>query len=204
MPRETQPASSARVQVGKLKELCAPWGVAPKELDKLVEVGAVRPLDRARGKGSLRLLDERSLCDVFFAHSLKELGVRQAHYVKVVECLRARYPVLLSKKPERLIVRFAPRREGRDSRIRPDLVFDTRPLFRSVEVLLAAQGAAAQIHRGRPTGDWRATFRDAVTQLSTEMQLKGISEEQIGAAIEDVRADRRRRAQEAVVTVPLP
>jgi len=198
-----------RVQMGKLKEICARWGVAPKELDKLVETGAVRPSAPASGKGSLRLLDERSLCDVFFAHSLKGLGVRPEHLVRVVENLRAQYRALLTRRPERLIIGFALKRWGHarpagPERVWPKLIFDTRPLFRGLDVLRAVGRADAQIHRGRPKGNWRATFRGAIAQLSTEMQDKRISEGQIDAAIDAVRADRRRRAQEEIVTLPPP
>lgn len=214
-PALTPPRATAgspapvRVQMGKLKEICAHWGVAPKELDKLVETGAVRPSAPASGKGSLRLLDERSLCDVFFAHSLRGLGVRPEHLVRVVENLRARYPTLLTRKPERLVIRFAPKRRGdarpaEPERVWPKLIFDTRPLFRGVEVLHGVGRVDTQIHRGRPKSNWRATFRGAVAQLSSEMQDQRISEGQIDAAIDAVRADRRRRVQEEIVTLPPP
>jgi hypothetical protein len=210
-PPRALPSSSApvRVQMGKLKEICAHWGVASKELDKLVEAGAVRPSAPASGKGSLRLLDERSLCDVFFAHSLKGLGVRLEHLVRVVQHLRAQYRTLLTERPPQLIIRFAPKRRESTrpagfQQVGPKLVFDTRPLFRGLEVLHAVGRADTQIHRGRPKGNWRATFRGAVAQLSMEMQDKSISDEQIGAAIEAVRAARRKRAQEEIVVLPPP
>ena len=222
MPRESRtPASSTspplapgsrgpvRVQIGKLKEICARWGVPPKDLDKLVESGAVRASAPASGKGSLRLLDERSLCDVFFAHSLKGLGVRPEHLARVMESLRRRYRALLVRKPERLVIGFAPGRRGHvrpagPDQVWPKLIFDTRPLFQGVDLLHAVGRVDTRIHRGRPKENWRATFRGAVAQLSSEMQDKQISEHQIDAAIDAVRADRRRRVQEEIVTLPPP
>lgn len=203
------PPAPVRVQMGKLKEICAHWGVAPKELDKLVEAGAVRPSAPASGKGSLRLLDERSLCDAFFAHSLKRLGVRQEHLVRVVGHLRAQYLTLLTRRPAQLTVRFAPKqrehtRPSRLERVWPNLVFDTRPLFRGLDVLHAVGRADTEIYRGRPKGNWRATFRGAIAQLSMEMQERRISDEQIEAAVDAVRVDRRRRGEEHVVTLPPP
>lgn len=193
------------MQVGKIKELCAPWGVDSREIDKLVEAGAVRPFQQARGKGSLRLLDERSLCDVFFARSLKDLGVRQEFSVRVIEHLRRQYPVLLSERPERLRVQFGPRSGKSLGRIWPELVFDTRRLWECLAVAIAAKDELAQIQRGRPKKDWRAMFREAMIELSKEMQEKHISEEQIDAALEAVRARRRqRKVGESVVTVPPP
>lgn len=205
----TGSSAPVRVQMGKLKEICAHWGVASKELDKLVEAGAVCPGAPASGKGSLRLLDERSLCDVFFAHSLKGLGVRPEHLVRVVERLRAGYRTLLTKRPAQLTVRFAPK--GRESarpagseQVWPKLVFDTRPLFRGLEVLNAVGRADTQVHRGRPKGNWRATFRGAVAQLSMEMQDKAISDEDIDAAIAAVRTNRRQKGHEEIVVLPPP
>lgn len=203
------PPPPVRVQIGKLKEICARWGVTPRELDKLVEAGAVRPSAPASGKGSLRLLDARSLCDVFFAHCLKGLGVRPEHLVRVIEHLRSRYQDLLTRKPEQLIIGFAPRRRGHagpagPEQVWPKLIFDTRPLLRGVDILQAVGRVDAEIHRGRPKGNWRATFRGAVAQLSTEMQDRRISEDQIDAAIDAVRADRRRKVQEEIVTLPPP
>ncbi len=187
-----------------MKELCAPWGVDSKEIDKLVEVGAVRPFRRAKGRGSLRLLDEGSLCDVFFAHSLKELGVRQRFFVKVIEHLRPQYPLLLSQRPERLRVQFALQHEKEPDKIWPDLVFNTRPLWKCLAVAISAGEEFVQIQRGRPKKDWRAMFREAVMQLSKEMYENRISDEQIDAAIEAARANRRMKVDEAVVTVPPP
>ncbi len=48
-------------------------------------------------------------------------------------------------------------------------------------------------------------FREAMTELSKEMQDKRISDAQIDAAIEAVRARRRQgKVDEAVVTIPPP
>ncbi|GEM_PF-7129940 len=48
-------------------------------------------------------------------------------------------------------------------------------------------------------------FSKAIDALSKEMQAKRISDEQIDAAIESVRARRRQaRIHEAVVTIPAP
>ena len=201
------PHPPVRVQMGKLKEICARWGVTAKELDKFVEAGAVRPSAPASGKGSLRLLDERSLCDVFFAHCLKRLGVRPEHLVRVIEHLRGRYQDLLARKPEQLIIGFVPGRRGHagpagPEQVWPKLIFDTRPLLKGVDILHAVGRVDAEVHRGRPKGNWRATFRGAVAQLSTEMQDKRISDDQIDAAIDAVRADRHRRVQEEIVTLP--
>ncbi len=187
-----------------MKELCAAWGVDSKEIDKLVEAGAVRPFRRAQGRGSLRLLDEGSLCDVFFAHSFKGLGVRQGFFVKFIEHLRPQYPLLLSQRPERLRVQFFLQHGKEPDNIRPYVVFDTRPLWRCLAVATSAGEEFAQVQRGRPKKDWRAMFRDAVTQLSKQMHENRISDEQIDAAIEAARVNRRTKVDEAVVTVPPP
>jgi len=192
-------------QVGKISELCAPWGVTPREVDKLIEGGAVRPARPAGGKGSLRLLDEWSLCDVFFAHACKELGVRQETVAKVVARLRPEYPRLLGQRPQRLRVHFAPRNGRRATRIWPELVFDTRLLWSCLATAILAKDELTQVQRGRPKKDWRALFSKAMNALSKEMQAKRISDEQIDAAIERVRARRRQaKADEAVVTIPAP
>jgi hypothetical protein len=184
--------------------LCAPWGVTSGELDKLIEAGAIRPARQARGKGSVRLLDERSLCDVFFAHSFRELGVRQETVAKVVERLRPQYPLLLRQRPQRLIVHFASRGE-RYQRLWPELKFDTRRLWLCLAMAMSLMNDLTHVQRGRPRSNWRLMFRKAMTNLSKEMQDKRISDEQIDAAIETVRARRRHgKADEAIVTVSPP
>lgn len=193
-----------RVQIGKLKELCAPWGITPRRLDKLVEAGAIRPAEGGHGKGSLRLWDERSLCDVFFAHSLRVLGVRQSQFVKVVEGLRPLYQLFLRKKPERVVVRFAPRADSPAVGMPPQLVFDTRPLFTWLGVLSSAGRSAMHVQRGRPAENWRASFREAITQAGEELGKRGATNQRIDAAVEHVRRDRQRRAREEIVTVRPP
>jgi hypothetical protein len=142
---------------------------------------------------------------VFFARSLKDLGVRQEVSVRVIEHLRRQYPVLLSERPERLRVQFGPRSGKGLGGIWPELVFDTRRLWECLAVAIAAKDELAQIQRGRPKKDWRAMFREAMVELSKEMQEKHISEEQIDAALEAVRARRRqKKVGESVVTVPPP
>lgn len=193
------------VQVGKIGELCAPWGVTAKEIDKLIEAGAVRPSRPGRGRGSLRLLDEWSLCDVFFAHSFRELGVRQEIFAKMIARLRPQYPLLLGQRPQRLKVHFAPRSQRPASRVWPELVFDTRPLWTCLATAISARDELTQIQRGRPRKNWRAMFRQAMTELSREMQDKRISDDQIDAAINTVRARRRQgKDDEAIVTIPPP
>jgi DNA-binding transcriptional MerR regulator len=192
------------IQVGKVKELCAAWGLTARELDRFLETGAVRPARHGRGKGSLRLLDERSLCDAFFAHSFKELGVRQETVAKAVARLRPRYPALLGQRPRRFVVRFASR-DKRDSRLWPELAFDTAPLWFCLATAVSLRNELTHVQRGRPKDNWRAVFQKAVTELSREMQEKRISDKHLDAAIEAVRTRRRsEQTDEAVVTVPPP
>jgi hypothetical protein len=192
-------------QVGKISELCAPWGVTPREVDKLIEGRAVRPARSGSGKGSLRLLDAWSLCDIFFAHSCKELGVRQQTITRMIERLRPEYPQLLGQRPDRLRVRFAPRGDRRATPIWPTLVFDMRLLWSCLATAVSAKDELTRVQRGRPKKDWRTMFSKAMRELSKEMRAKRISDEQIDAAIEGVRSRRRQaKADEAVVTVPAP
>jgi len=152
-----------------------------------------------------RLLDTWSLCDVFFAHSCKKLGMRQETATKVVERLRPEYPRLLGQRPERLRVHFAPRGDRHATCMWPELVFDTRLLRSCLATAAAAKDELARVQRGRPKEDWRTMFSKAIDALSKEMQAKRISDEQIDAAIESVRARRRQaRIHEAVVTIPAP
>jgi hypothetical protein len=136
------------------------------------------------------LLDEWSLCDVFFAHSLRELGVRRDAVAKAVARLRPRYPVLLGQRPRRLVMRLASKGTG-DSRLRPEIAFDTAPLWRCLATAVSVRNDYLHVQRGRPRDDWRAAFHNALTALSREMRDKRISEKHLDTAIEAVRARRR-------------
>lgn len=197
-------SSELLIQVGKIKQLCAAWGLTARELDRFLETGAVRPARDGRGRGSLRLLDERSLCDFFFAHSFKELGVRQEAVAKAVARLRPQYQALLVRRPRRFVVRFASR-DKKSARLWPELVFDTGPLWQCLRTAVSLRNELLHVQRGRPKDNWRALFHEAVTDLSREMRKKRISDEHLDAAIETVRARRRsEKADEAGVTVRPP
>ncbi len=190
------------LQVGKAQEVCTSWGIRPRELEELIRVGAVRPAQAGSGKGSLRLLDERSVCDLYFAHGFRQIGFAPRHVSRVVRSLRREYQNWLVHQPDRILIRWTAAGQAEGLASLPRLVFDPRPLYTCLLVFRALGPDRAQVQRGRSQGDWRTMFRDAIAQLSREMHDKQISETDIDTAIEAVRAERGRGVREAVVTVP--
>ena len=79
-----------QVQLGKAIDLFASWGVRQKELSRFLEAGVVKASLSGRGKGSLRLLDEHSVYDVYLAHTFHELGLPPRRIAKIVENVRPR------------------------------------------------------------------------------------------------------------------
>src|SRR3989304_9963660 len=61
-----------QVQLGKASGLFAGWGVRRKDLSRFLETGVVKASLSGGGKGSLRFLDERSVYDVYLAHTFKD------------------------------------------------------------------------------------------------------------------------------------
>ncbi len=190
------------LQVGKAQEVCTSWGIRPRELEELIRVGAVRPARAGSGKGSLRLLDERSVCDLYFAHGFRRLGFAPRHAARVIRSLRREYRSWLTHQPDRILIRWTAEGEAEGLASLPRLVFDPRPLYTCLLVFRALAPDRAHVQRGRPRGEWRTMFRDAIARLSREMHEKRISETDINAAIEAERAERGRAVREAVVTVP--
>jgi len=102
-----------QVQLGKAIDLFAGWGVRQKELSRFLEAGVVKASLSGRGKGSLRLLDERSVYDVYLAHTFHELGLSPRRIAKIVENVRPHYSAWITGKQKWLILRFRPKRAGR-------------------------------------------------------------------------------------------
>ena len=99
-----------QVQLGKAIDLFAGWGVRQKDLSRFLETGVVKASLSGRGKGSLRLLDERSVYDVYLAHTFHELGLSPRRIAKIVENVRPHYSAWITGKQKWLILRFRPTR----------------------------------------------------------------------------------------------
>jgi hypothetical protein len=148
------------------------------------------------------LLDERSVYDVYLAHTFHELGLSPRRIAKIVENVRPQYPAWITGKQKWLILRFRPTRGEvmAPATIRIDL---SQPLslIRHCE---SEKEEVAPIRRGRPKDDWRKRFRETADAIAREMREARITEEDIDEAVSDVRSGRSSRAgkgETAVVTI---
>jgi hypothetical protein len=189
-----------QIQMGKAKELFSPWGVRPKELTNLVETGVVKTLQAGRGKGSLRLLDEKSIFDVFIAHSLGTLGLPRRRIADLIVHIRPHYREWISEE-ERIVV-FEFKTIKKYWPISPSsILIDLAQVQSLIKTCLSSREGIESIHRGRPAGDWRKQFRAVAKSIAKEMNEKGITEEDIDTAIAEVRERRKTRAGKDVTTV---
>jgi hypothetical protein len=191
-----------QVQSGKAIDLFASWGVRQKELSRFLEAGVVKAGFSGQGKGSLRLLDEHSVYDVYLAHTFHELGLPPRRIAKIVENVRPHYSAWITGKQKWLILRFRPTggKAIAPATIRIDL---SQPLslIRHCE---SEKEEVAPIRRGRPKDDWRKRFRETADAIAKEMREARITEEDIEEAVSDVRSGRSSRAgkgETAVVTI---
>src|SRR3990172_2542626 len=191
-----------QVQLGKAIDLFAGWGVRQKELSRFLEAGVVKASLSGRGKGSLRLLDEHSVYDVYLAHTFHELGLPPRRIAKIVENVRPHYSAWITGKQKWLVLRFRPTESEAmaTTTIRIDL---SQPLS-LIHHCESEKEEVAPIHRGRPKDDWRKRFREAADAIAKEMREARITEEDIDEAVSDVRSERSSRAgkgETAVVTI---
>jgi len=191
-----------QVQLGKAIDLFAGWGVRQKELSRFLEAGVVKASLPGRGKGSLRLLDDHSVYDVYLGHMFHELGLPPRRIAKIVENVRPHYSAWITGKQKWLILQFRPTRGEvmAPATIRIDL---SQPLslLRHCE---SRKEEVAPIRRGRPKDDWRKRFREAANAIAKEMREARITGEDIDEAVSDVRSGRSSRAgkgETAVVTI---
>ncbi len=189
-----------QIQMGKAKELFSVWGVHPKELDNLVEAGVVKTRQSGRGRGSLRLLDERSIFDVYLAHSLGTLGLPRRRIADLILHFRPHYRSWIREQESNVIVRFKVASRSYPVSL-PSIRIDLeQPLWL---IWSCAQSAAevVSIHRGRPKEDWRKQFRLAAEAIAKEMSERGLTEDDIDSAIADVRERRKGRGGKDKTTV---
>ena len=191
-----------QVQVGKAIDLFAGWGARQKELTRFLEAGVVKASLSGRGKGSLRLLDERSVYDVYLAHTFHELGLPPRRIAKIVENMRPHYRAWITGEQKWLILRFRPTvSEAMSSAtIRIDL---SQPLS-LIRHCVSGKEEITPIRRGRPKNDWRKRFREAAETIAKEMREARITGKDIDDAVSDVRSGRSSRAgkgETAVVTL---
>ena len=181
-----------QIQVGKAIDLFAGWGVRRKELNRFLEAGVVKTSFSGRGKGSLRLLDERSVYDVYLAHTFHELGLSPRRIAKIVETVRPHYRAWIAGEQKWLVLRFRPTESEAmaTTTIRIDL---SQPLS-LIHHCESEKEAVAPIRRGRPTDDWRKQFRETADAIAREMREARITEEDIDEAVSDVRSGRSSRA----------
>jgi hypothetical protein len=192
-----------QIQMGKAKELFSVWGVRPKELDNLVEAGVVRTRQAGRGRGSLRLLDEDSILDVYLAHSFGTVGLPRRRIAELIGHFRPHYRSWLRDQEKVVIVEFKASRHY--PVFAPSIWINLAQPLRLISTCAQSGEEVASIHRGRPKEDWRKQFRLAASAIAKEMSEKGLTEDDVDTAIAGVRARRKARAgkdRTAVVTVP--
>src|SRR4030043_2088283 len=180
-----------QVQLGKAIDLFASWGVRQKGRGRFLETGVVKASLSGRGKGSLRLLDDHSVYDVYLGHTFHELGLPPRRIAKIVENVRPHYPAWITGKQKWLILRFRPTRGEvmAPATIRIDL---SQPLslLRHCD---SEKAGVAPIRRGRPKDDWRKRFREAADAIAKEMREARSTEEDIDDAVSDARSGRGSR-----------
>jgi hypothetical protein len=191
-----------QIQVGKAIDLFATWGVRRKELGRFLEAGVVKSTRSGRGKGSLRLLDERSVYDVYLAHAFHELGLPPRRIARIVENVRPQYRVWINGEQKWLVLRF---RAAKSEAISPTTIrIDLSQPLALIRRCELEKEEITSIQRGRPGDDWRKRFRETAEAISKEMRSANITEEEIDSAISEVRSGRsprRGKDEIAVVTV---
>jgi DNA-binding transcriptional MerR regulator len=188
------------LQIGKAEKVASAWGVNPRRLKLWLDEGLVKYKQRGSGRGSMRLLTDESLLDVYLASQLSH-DLAQNHVSSCIRAARRHYGEWL-------------RSEGRNAR--PVFIvfkIDHAPLH-TTEVRLPLESALAsivmirerltqrpQVSRGRPRRNWRREFEEDMTEIGRSLRASAASRRPVE---EDIRAYRaRRRATEEVhVTVP--
>ncbi|HYM68129.1 MAG TPA: hypothetical protein VEZ44_00905 [bacterium] len=191
------------MQVGKVQEVCAVWGIPPRGLHEFIRVGAVCPAREGRGRGSFRYLDERSLCDLYFAHGLTLVGLSSRRVTGVVTWLRTEYEHWLVEPPARIVVRWRAETGIDDPPFLPRLVFDPHPLFTCLRVLRSLGPESTRVQRGRPRSNWRLIFRDAFIRATHERPAGWGAEPAPGPAGSPAPPGAP-GASEVMVTIPTP
>jgi hypothetical protein len=166
----------------KLKQASAVLGVAPKDLQNLVQFGILRPARH----DSFYWFDKRLLLEAKVALYLKEsLGTS-------TEVLTLFARALASLKDEdiatvrSLCLRSRPSRRREAIEVRIPL----RVLARELEAQLPLAGVYQDLPRGRKRPGWKREFTRSLAAAATE--LSGVTEAQIAQAVRGFRAERKR------------
>ena len=191
-----------QIQVGKAVDLFAGWGVRQKELNRFLEAGVVKATRSGRGKGSMRLLDEHSVYDVYLAHTFYELGLPPRRIARIVDNVRPHYRAWITGEQKWLLLRFRPT-EG-ETMVPTTIRIDLSQPLALIRRCESDKEEIASIRRGRPKDDWRKRFRAAAEAIATEMREAMITEENIDAVVSEVRSGRKSgtgKGETAVVTL---
>jgi DNA-binding transcriptional MerR regulator len=188
------------LQIGKAEKVASAWGVNPRRLKLWLDEGLVKYKQRGSGRGSMRLLTDESLLDVYLASQLSH-DLAQSHVSSCIRAARRHYGEWLRSERRNTWPVF--------------VVFkiDHAPLH-TTEVRLPLESALAsimmirerlteqpQVSRGRPRRNWRREFEEDMTEIGRSLRASAASRRPVE---EDIRAYRSRlRATEEVhVTVP--
>jgi len=191
-----------QIQVGKAVDLFAGWGVRRKELSRFLEAGVVKATRSGRGKGSMRLLDEHSVYDVYLAHTFYELGLPPRRIARIVDNVRPHYRAWITGEQKWLLLRF---RSTEGETLVPTMIrIDLSQPLSLIRRCESEKEEIVSIRRGRPKDDWRKRFRTAAEAIATEMREAMITEENIDAVVSEVRSGRKSgtgKGETAVVTL---
>jgi DNA-binding transcriptional MerR regulator len=189
------------LQIGKAEKVASAWGVKPRRLKLWLDEGLVKYKQRGSGRGSIRLLTDESLLDVYLVSQLSH-DLAQNHVSSCIRAARRHYGAWL--------------RSDRLRNTRPVFVvfkIDHAPLH-TTEVRLPLDSALAsivrirerlteqpQVSRGRPRRDWRREFEEDMAKIGRSLRATAASRPSLEEEIRAYRA-RRRVPEEVHVTVP--
>ena len=172
----------------KLKQASAVLGVAPKDLQNLVQFGVVKPKRRA----GIFVFDTATLHTAQIVLHLKAaLGTRTELLSEYAAQVSARMADLLKEKPEYLLLiihRFG-------SPVEVKVPF--RPMTEKIEERLEQLPLFADLPRGRKRPGWKAEFLATLREAAGYMGE--VSLEDIRGTVREYRREMKRKPEITVV-----
>jgi hypothetical protein len=167
----------------KLKQASAVLGVAPKDLQNLVQFKVLRPPRR----NSFYWFDNRLLLEAKVAFYLKEsLGTSVGVLARFTEALSSNLKNEQSTRPRYVWLRSRPARSREPIEVRIPL----RVLAKELEDRLPQAAVHQDLPRGRKRPGWKREFASRLVAASRD--LSAVTESQVVEAIRGYRAEKKR------------
>ncbi len=167
----------------KLKQASAVLGVAPKDLQNLVQFKVLRPPRR----NTFYWFDNRLLLEAKVAFYLKEsLGTSNEMLARFTQALSASLKEEQTMRPRYLWLRSQPARSREPLEVRIPL----RELAKELEEQLPQAAMFQDLPRGRKRPGWKREFASRLAAASCD--LSGVTDSRVAEVIRGYRAQKKR------------